>query len=35
VGAHAERVEAQCLLALAGDGNDDRGPFDLVGFAAR
>src|SRR5439155_6968540 len=30
VGAHAEGVEAQRLLALAGHGNHDRGPFDLV-----
>ena len=35
VGPHAEGIEAQRLLAFAGDGNDDRGPFDFVGFAAR
>jgi len=34
VGAHAEGVEAQRLLPLAGYGNNDRGPFDLVRFAA-
>src|SRR5215831_17558979 len=30
MGAHTEGVEAQRLLALAGNGNHDRGPFDLV-----
>src|SRR5262252_8609583 len=30
MGAHTEGVKAQRLLALAGDGNHDRGPFDLV-----
>jgi len=24
-----------CALTFARDGNHDRGPFDLVGFAAR
>ena len=33
VGAHTEGVEAQRLLALAGHGNHDRGPFDLVRLA--
>jgi hypothetical protein len=30
---HAERVEAQRLLALTGDGDDDRRPFGLVRLA--
>src|SRR5262252_9411257 len=30
MGAHTEGVEAQRLLALAGNGNHDRGSFDLV-----
>src|SRR3954454_7723802 len=34
MGAHAEGVETQRLLALAGYGNHDRGPFDLVRLAA-
>src|SRR5215469_16661533 len=33
MGAHTEGVEAQRLLALAGNGNHDRGPFDLVRLA--
>src|SRR5205823_12159114 len=34
VRAHAEGIEAQRLFALAGDGNHNRGPFDLVRLAA-
>src|SRR5579884_2170957 len=34
VGAYAERVEAQRLLAFAGDGDHDRGPFDVVRLPA-
>jgi hypothetical protein len=34
MGAHAERVETQRLLTLAGYGNHDRGPFDLIRLAA-
>jgi hypothetical protein len=34
VGAHAERVETQRLVTLAGYGNHDRGPFDLIRLAA-
>src|SRR5207249_4500150 len=34
VGAHTEGVKAQRLLALAGHGNHDRGPLDLVRLAA-
>ena len=30
MGAHTEGVEVQRLLAVAGNGNHDRGPFDLV-----
>jgi hypothetical protein len=34
VGAHTEEVEAQRLLPLAGDSDHDRGPYNLIGFAA-
>jgi hypothetical protein len=34
VRAHAEGVETQRLFALAGHGNHDRGPFDLVRLTA-
>src|SRR5271169_6407505 len=35
VAAHTERIEAQRLLALAGDGNHDRGPLDAVRLPAQ
>jgi hypothetical protein len=28
--SHAEGIEAECLLPLARDGDQDRGPFDFV-----
>jgi hypothetical protein len=34
VSAHTEGVEAQRLLPLAGDSDHDRGPYNLIGFAA-
>src|SRR3954447_24672499 len=34
MGAHTERVKTQRLLTFAGYGNNDRGPFDLIWFAA-
>ena len=35
VGAHTERVEAQCLFAFPGDRNDDREADDLIGLLVR
>src|ERR1700731_1425425 len=34
VAARAEWIKAERLLPLAGDGNDDRGPFDAVRLPA-
>ena len=31
----AERIEAQRLFPLAGDGDDDRGPLDPIGIPTR
>jgi hypothetical protein len=35
VTAHAEGIEAERLLPLAGDGDHDRGPFDAVRLPAK
>jgi hypothetical protein len=32
--SHAEGIEAKCLLPLARDGDQDRGPFDFVRLPA-